>query len=403
MPTTPLFDDDADNVCLIINLFIQAGIENSETLLDCINYQIFQWCTSDPIASARYAVHVLSCSGEEFLHWKERTRTFFDEGEFKNVNKRFNVLLDRSAKKIMLGQLYEHILAVLYQRNSKILPPLPRSITETVIQLVGNDTDGFFCDLYCIYGEFLSIQGDGRGYVPPSVPFALAPTYRYLHYLDYLTTNSSANNADRLRLSRRNALVESDGSYCPIIAYPPFGVDIPDDQFDQSLLPESFQTRRSELLYPLLGLRLLREGGRCGMILPISVVESSDNTYQEFRKYLVENSCVEAIIYLPSNMHKDFINTNCVLLMFSKGQETDSVFFYRRDDLLECEDFPRVLDDWANQSTPNALADKSKKYFVVPRTEIEQNGYDLSFARYHKLEETHIDIEPVNDFVDEFQ
>jgi len=336
--------------------------------------------------------------------------------KYKKIIEAFNELLERSDNARTSGIFYDQILGILSQRRSTFRPPIPREIAKTVAKLVGQKK-GRICDPYCLYGEFFAgyRYGSISGYMPSFAPFGLTATYLYMSRFDFSVDENS------LFLEQYDALVYPVGLdryahldknwkppvYNPIITCPPFGVDIPDDEFEQSLLPESLRTRRSELFYPLLGLRMLRKGGRCGMILPASVAESSDRTTREFRKYLVENSCVEAVIYLPRNLFKGIVSVPCILLIFSKGRETDqktdSVFFYRRDDLPQCEDFPMVIECWKKRSTPEALADKSKKCFVVPRAEIEQNDYDLSFARYHNLAEAPIDFEPVDNLVDELQ
>ena len=425
------------DVFRVFDLFAKAGIGNSATLFDCINFLIvkhiddgskdmFETCAENALSgdspTMEWSVFDVDRylgllhgnhddhQGTENAQWVKRMHDFlFGNAKYNEAIEGFNVLLDRSDANRISGQLYDRIiLETLFQRNGGFWLPLSQSITKTVIQLVENK-NGDFCDPYCVYGEFFAGRDGGQGYVPLSVPFASASAYLYMHRFEHPATTHNS-----VRLDRHNALTKGDGSYCSIISHPPFGVNISDDDFDKSLLPESFTTRRSELLYPLLGLRLLRKGGRCGMILPIRVVESSDKTTREFRKYLIENSCVEAVIYLPQKIHKGFSHPACILLMFSKGRETDTVFFYRRDDLTQCEDFPTVLEYWKRRSNLDAVSDKSEKCFAVPRVEIEQNDYDLSFSRYHKSENVenspqqnhswyNKDKETVGDLVDELQ
>ena len=182
-------------------------------------------------------------------------------------------------------------------------------------------------------------------------------------------------------------------SFDIIFANPPFKGNLDNIVIDQSLT-KTISTKRSEILFIVLILRLLKENiGRSAAIVPDGVLFGSTKAHLNLRKLLVKHNRLDAIIKLPSGVFKPYASVSTAILVFSKGGMTQHVFFYE----VTADGFS--LDDRRLPTTENDLTDalirwKSKnaakdtdrnsKCFMVPVSEIENNDFDLSINRYQK-------------------
>lgn len=202
-----------------------------------------------------------------------------------------------------------------------------------------------------------------------------------IHYQDTLSTSFT----DRFPKAASDA-------FDVVLANPPFKGSLDFEDVHSSLLRQ-VKTKKTELLFVLLILRMLKIGGRSAAIVPDGVLFGSSSAHQALRRLLIDNNQLEAVISLPSGVFRPYAGVSTGILVFTKGGRTDKVFFYdvshdgfslddKRDPIKE-NDLPDCLASWRGRN-PAKDADRTAKAFAVPAHEIRKNNYDLALNRYKK-------------------
>lgn len=186
-----------------------------------------------------------------------------------------------------------------------------------------------------------------------------------------------------------------------ILANPPFKGSLDFGSVDPSLT-NKVKTKKTELLFLVLILRMLKLGGRAAAIVPDGVLFGSSGAHQALRTLLVDENQLDAIVKLPSGVFKPYAGVSTAILFFTKGGKTENVWFYdveadgfslddKRERIAE-NDLPDVRLRWAARMAEKD-SDRKDKAFFVPATEIRESGYDLSLSRYKEIvhEEVHYD------------
>lgn len=198
------------------------------------------------------------------------------------------------------------------------------------------------------------------------------------------------------------------GGFDVILANPPFKGSL-DEGDVHPTLTQAVKTKKTELLFVALILRMLKKGGRSAMIVPDGVLFGSSRAHTALRELMVKANQLEAVISLPSGVFKPYASVSTAILVFTKGGTTERVFFYD----VEADGFS--LDDKREESGPekgplgptkdndlyDALSrwqrrsveknnDRTAKHFAVPMAEIQANDFDLSLGRYQ--EARHVEV-----------
>ncbi|WP_207063404.1 class I SAM-dependent DNA methyltransferase [Motiliproteus sp. SC1-56] len=204
-----------------------------------------------------------------------------------------------------------------------------------------------------------------------------------IHYQDTLSQ----------RFSERHPGAANEG-FDLILANPPFKGSLDEEDVDPNLL-RVVKTKKTELLFVALIMRMLKLGGRSATIVPDGVLFGSSKAHQQLRQHLVDDNQLEAVISLPSGVFKPYAGVSTAILIFTKGGETDNVWFYdvqadgfSLDDKrqkIEANDLPDLVNQF--KARDRAVADTeandlTAKAFWVARDEIASNKYDLSLNRY---------------------
>lgn len=193
----------------------------------------------------------------------------------------------------------------------------------------------------------------------------------------------------------------SDG-FNVILANPPFKGSL-DEEDVHPTLTSKVKTKKTELLFVALILRMLIKGGRSATIVPDGVLFGSSKAHVALRRLLVEENQLEAVISLPSGVFKPYAGVSTAILIFSKGGKTDHVFFYdvqadgfslddKRDPVKE-NDLVDALKRWDKRSAKKDT-DRTAKHFMVPVKDIEEKGFDLSINRYKEAKHQEVSYEP---------
>jgi type I restriction enzyme M protein len=185
---------------------------------------------------------------------------------------------------------------------------------------------------------------------------------------------------------------QATGGFDVILANPPFKGSL--DELDvHPTLTQTVKTKKTELLFVTLILRMLKKGGRSATIVPDGVLFGSSKAHTALRTILVKDNQLEAVIQLPSGVFKPYASVSTAILVFAKGGKTEHVFFYdvttdgfslddKRDPVSD-SDLPDALACWRKRSAKKDT-DRTANHFMVPVKEIEEKDFDLSINRYRE-------------------
>ena len=184
--------------------------------------------------------------------------------------------------------------------------------------------------------------------------------------------------------------------YTLVLANPPFKGSLDSETVEESLLRVT-KTKKTELLFLALFLRILKLGGRAAVIVPDGVLFGSSKAHQALRKEIVDNNKLTAVISMPSGVFKPYAGVSTAILFFTKTNAggTDKVWFYdmqadgyslddKRQEIEE-NDIPDIIARYKNLEQEEGRK-RTEQSFFVPVEEIRQNGYDLSINKYKEIE-----------------
>lgn len=305
------------------------------------------------------------------------------------------------------GDLYEYMLGKLSTAGVNGQFRTPKHIREMMVRLIAPVPNDTICDPACGTAGFLISASE---YIRDKYESSMTAD-QWQHFGNNLLTGFDTDNT-MLRLSAMNLMLHSienpEIRYCDSIsknntesekytvclANPPFKGTV-----DASIISESLTqitpTKRTELLFVSLFLRLLKKGGRCACIVPDGVLFGSSKAHKSLRRALVEDNRLEAVISMPSGVFKPYAGVSTAILIFTKTGHggTDDVWFYDMqadgfslDDKrspIEENDIPDIIARFGDLEAEKSR-DRTEKSFMVPKEEIEQNDFDLSINKYKK-------------------
>lgn len=191
--------------------------------------------------------------------------------------------------------------------------------------------------------------------------------------------------------------------YDVILANPPFkgSVDRSDVAEDLAVSGKSGKPK-TELLFLHLMLNMLIPGGRCGVIVPDGVLFGSSNAHVDTRKKILETCALEGVISMPSGVFKPYAGVSTAVLIFTKGEKTNKIWFYDMqadgyslDDKrakIEQNDIPDIIEKWSARDKKREPK-KGERWLWVDYEEIKKNNYDLSISRYKPIEYEDVEYE----------
>ena len=184
--------------------------------------------------------------------------------------------------------------------------------------------------------------------------------------------------------------------YSLVMANPPFTGSVFQEEISKDLLALC-KTKKTELLFLTLFVKMLEVGGRCASIVPDGVLFGSSTAHKAIRKELVENQKLVAVISMPSGVFKPYAGVSTAILIFTKTNAggTDKVWFYDMkadgyslDDKrspIAANDIPDIIARFNNLDGEEGR-ERTEQSFFVTKEEIIDNGYDLSINKYKKTE-----------------
>ena len=211
--------------------------------------------------------------------------------------------------------------------------------------------------------------------------------------------NMMLHGVDAPNISYRDSLAEDNKEkekYTLVLANPPFKGSLDYEAVSNDLLAIA-KTKKTELLFLTLFLRILKPGGRAAVIVPDGVLFGSSRAHKEIRKEIVENNKLEAIISMPSGVFKPYAGVSTAIMIFTKTNAggTDKVWFYdmkadgyslddKRNE-IEANDIPDIIERYNNLEDEKERKCTEQSFFV-PFEEIKENDWDLSINKYKEIE-----------------
>lgn len=308
----------------------------------------------------------------------------------------------------MLGDLYEYMLGKLATAGQNGQFRTPKHIREMMVALVAPTPDDHICDPACGTAGFLVSSAE---YIRKHYESDMT-TEQWEHFAGKAFTGFDSDNT-MLRISAMNLMLhaitnpdvdyrdsvskqnEISSRFDVILANPPFTGTVDTESINDNLKAVC-STKKTELLFLALFIRMLKKGGRCACIVPDGVLFGTSKAHIAIRKELVENHHLRAVISMPSGVFKPYAGVSTAVLVFTKtgAGGTDKVWFYdmkadgfslddKRSEITE-NDIPDILARFANLAGEEDRA-KTEQSFFVSKEEIADNKYDLSINRYKEV------------------
>lgn len=221
--------------------------------------------------------------------------------------------------------------------------------------------------------------------------------------------NMLLHGVDNPNISYRDSLSEQNTDvekYSLVLANPPFKGSLDYDAVSADLLKVT-KTKKTELLFLALFLRILKKGGRAAVIVPDGVLFGSSKAHKQIRKEIVDNNKLEAVISMPSGVFKPYAGVSTAILVFTKtgAGGTDQVWFYdmkadgyslddKRQAVSE-NDIPDIITRFANLEGEKERQ-RTEQSFFVPVEEIVENAYDLSINKYKEIVYEKVEYDPTD-------
>lgn len=333
---------------------------------------------------------------------------------------------DRDTK----GDLYEYMLGKIATAGQNGQFRTPRHIIQLMVELTAPGPKDIICDPASGTCGFLVAAGEYLRHHHPEIlrDAKLKEHFHHkmFHGFDFDNTmlrigsmNMLLHGVENPDVRYRDSLsqdhAEDEESYTLVLANPPFAGSLDYENTAKDLL-QIVKTKKTELLFVALFLRLLKPGGRAAVIVPDGVLFGSSKAHKELRRLLVEEQQLDAVISLPSGVFKPYAGVSTAILIFTKTNSggTDSVWFYdvtadgmslddKRTDLLPLEklgpvpkidlspdehnknNLPDILARWHKRDTSERKRARTEQSFCVPKTDIADRGYELSINRYKEI------------------
>ena len=315
------------------------------------------------------------------------------------------------------GDLYEYLLSKVATAGTNGQFRTPRHIIKMIVDLMKPTPEDIIVDpaagsagFLVAAGEYLRdnhadlflVQGlkqhfnNGMfyGYDMDRTMLRIGAMNMMLHGIE------NPNIDYRDSLSEQNTDKEK---YTLILANPPFKGSLDYDSVSNDLLKIT-KTKKTELLFLALFLKMLKAGGRAATIVPDGVLFGSSTAHKAIRKEIIDNHKLEAIISMPSGVFKPYAGVSTGIMIFTKtgAGGTDKVWFYDMkadgyslDDKrnpVESNDIPDIVERFNNLAAEENNKRTAQSFFV-PVEEIRENGYDLSINRYKETEYEEVQYE----------
>lgn len=345
------------------------------------------------------------------------------------------------------GDLYEYMLSKIASAGQNGQFRTPRHLIDLMVHMIAPEPGQTICDPAAGTAGFLVSCVE---YLEENHPEIWRDEDLQKHFetdaftgFDFDETmlrigamNMLLHGVDNPDIQYRDSLTEGahDGEEFDIIlANPPFAGSLDYDACSQDL-QRVVKTKKTELLFLALFLRLMKTGGRAAVIVPDGVLFGSSKAHKSLREKLVEEHKLDAVVNLPSGVFKPYAGVSTAILFFTKTGigGTDQVWYYdlradgqslddKRTPLLDGEllgptpsraltddeheknNLPDCLARWALRDDEERERPRTTQSFCVSKDDIAAAGYDLSFNRYREEEIEEVEYDPPETLIAELR
>lgn len=332
--------------------------------------------------------------------------------------------ISKSGNTDVRGDVYEYLLNKIAQSGVNGQFRTPRHIIRMMVDLMEPESNDIICDPACGTSGFLISSGE---YLKENRKKEIFYDKKMKeHYMNHMfhgydtdrtmlrigAMNMMTHGIENPSIEYRDSLSDQNPDremYTLILANPPFKGSLDYDIVSTDLL-KVCKTKKTELLFLVLFLRMLKTGGRCACIVPDGVLFGSSKAHKTIRKELVEENRLEAVISMPSGVFKPYAGVSTAVLIFTKtgAGGTDNVWFYdmkadgyslddKRSEISE-NDIPDIIERFHNRDAENERK-RTEQSFMVPKQEIADNDYDLSINKYKEIEYVPVEYPPTEEIL----
>ena len=326
------------------------------------------------------------------------------------------------------GDVYEYLLSKIAQSGRNGQFRTPRHIIRMMVELMDPSSDEIICDPACGTSGFLVVAGEYLKEKKKEEIFY--DKKKKDHYMNHMfhgydmdrtmlrigAMNMMTHGIDNPFIEYRDSLSDQNQDkeqYSLVLANPPFKGSLDAESVSGDLL-KVCKTKKTELLFLTLFLRILKIGGRCACIVPDGVLFGSSKAHKSIRKEIVENQRLEAVISMPSGVFKPYAGVSTAILLFTKtgAGGTDKVWFYdmkadgrtlddKRQEIEE-NDIPDIIERYQNLEKEEERK-RTEQSFFVPKEEIVENDYDLSINKYKEIEYIPVEYPPTEEILKDIE
>ncbi len=314
------------------------------------------------------------------------------------------------------GDVYEYLLNKIAQSGLNGQFRTPRHIIKMMVAMVNPKPNDVVCDPACGTSGFLVAAGEYlKENYKEEIFFNKTKKDHYMNSMFFGydmdrtmlrigAMNMMTHGIDRPFIEYRDSLSDQNADrdkYTLILANPPFKGSLDYDIVSTDLL-KMCKTKKTELLFLALFIRMLKIGGRCACIVPDGILFGSSTAHKAIRKEIIENNCLEAVVSMPSGVFKPYAGVSTAILVFTKTGHggTDKIWFYdmkadgyslddKRTPIAE-NDIPDIVERFHNLEK-EANREKTEQSFLVDKQDIVNNDYDLSINKYKEVEYTPVE------------
>ena len=308
------------------------------------------------------------------------------------------------------GNLYEYLLSKLSTSGTNGQFRTPRHIIDMMVKLVKPLPTDIIIDPACGTSGFLVGAGE---YLQKNHEEIFNSPELKKHYQNNMfygndmdttmlrigTMNMMLHDIENPNIDYKDSLSKLNTDkekYTLVLANPPFKGSLDAETVADDILKIT-KTKKTELLFLALMIRILKKGGRCAVIVPDGVLFGTSNAHKQLRKEIIENHTLQGIISMPSGVFKPYAGVSTAVLLFTKTGVggTDKIWFYDMqadgyslDDKrtkIEDNDIEDIINRFSNLENETDRK-RTEKSFLVPKEEIIENDYDLSINKYKEIE-----------------
>lgn len=375
-----------------------------ESLLDFVNNRLFTELRALPISQSNQRTQIVK---EVF----EDSHNYMKNGTLLRqvVNKINTINFNKQGDRHSFNDIYETLLKSLQSAGNSGEYYTPRPVTQFITEMVDPKFGESVLDPACGTGGFLSnaiehirkqvktpedervLQDSIRGVEKKQLPHLLCTTNMILHGIEV-----------PVHIRRDNTLKRPLKDYGPadrvdvILTNPPFGGT--EEPGIESNFPQAFRTRETADLFLVLIMKLLKPGGRAGLVLPDGTL-FGEGVKTRIKENLLNECNLHTIVRLPSSVFSPYTSIATNLLFFTKGEPTKDIWYYEhtlpegvkaynKTNPIKSDEFEPIRRWWNNR-------EENEHTWRIPIDEIKKHNYNLDIKNPNKIELDDLDPEEV--------